>query len=145
MAKTFAPLPLSRLQSWIAQDRIQTSEPITIRSVIESNLIHGLSKFNGIKLLGDIDPNLPLPPLTIYLLRFSKSAAKAVLDAGGELKAVYHNRMSLRMETHPGYYEGKEMNPIRPTRRNDICMSLASTFFCWPLFLVPSERLRRDG
>lgn len=116
--RTYAPLPLSRLQQFIAQARIPTTEPITLNTLITSDIVHGLSnKFSGIKLLGDIDPSLPLPPLKLYLSRFSKSAAKAVIDAGGEVTAVYRNKLGLRAEKRGAVDQIKMADP---TRKNDI-------------------------
>lgn len=116
--RTYAPLPLARLQQFIAQARIPTSEPITLHTLIASDIVHGLSnKFSGIKLLGDIDPSLPLPPLKLYLSRFSKSAAKAVTDAGGEVTAIYRNKLGLTAEKLGATDQIKMADP---TRKNDI-------------------------
>jgi large subunit ribosomal protein L15 len=82
--------------------------------------VHGISHLSGIKLLGDVDPSLPLPPLVVHLSRFSKSAAKAILDAGGEVKAVYHNNLGLWQEVHPDKFVGREIKMAKPTRRADI-------------------------
>lgn len=121
--RTYAPLPISRLQQFIAQARIPTTEPITLNTLISSNIVHGLSnKFSGIKLLGDIDPSLPLPPLKLYLSRYSKSAAKAVMDAGGEVTAVYRNKLGLRAEKLGAVDQIKMADP---TRKNDIGKSTA--------------------
>ncbi|ORY26698.1 ribosomal protein L18e/L15P [Naematelia encephala] len=119
-AKKLQPLSISRLQQWIAAGRIPTDEPITIRSVVQSNLVHGLSKKDGIKLLGNPDPSLPLPPLTIWLSAFSENAAKSIIDAGGDVKAVYHNKHSLWFELHPDKFKGKGYSAPRPIRRRDI-------------------------
>lgn len=93
---------------------------MTIRSVVHSNLVHGISKQDGIQLLGGVDPLLPLPPLVVHLSRFSKAAAKAILDAGGQVKAVYHNRLGLRQEVFPRRFEGREVQQAKPTRKADI-------------------------
>ena len=117
-ARDFAPLPLSRLQSFLAQARISPSEPITLHTLISSNIVHGLSnKFSGIKLLGEPDPSLPLPPLKLFLSRYSKSAAKAIMDAGGEVTAVYRNKLGLKAEKLGAVGEIKMADP---TRKNDI-------------------------
>lgn len=87
---------------------------------MRSNIIHGISGFAGIKLLGPADPTLPLPPLHLELSRFSKSAAKAVIDAGGKVSAVYHNRLGLRSEVWPEKFEGKPIQLAKPTRKTDI-------------------------
>lgn len=111
-------MPLSRLQQFISEARIPASEPITLHTLISSNIVHGLAnKFSGIKLLGDIDPSLPLPPLKLFLSRYSKSAAKAITDAGGEVTAVYRNKLGLRAEKL-GATDAIKM--ADPTRKNDI-------------------------
>jgi large subunit ribosomal protein L15 len=90
------------------------------------------NKFSGIKLLGEADPNLPLPPLKLFLSRYSKSAAKAILDAGGEVTAVYRNKLGLRAEKL-GMTE--EIKMADPTRKNDIgesaSLPLEKAWQCW--------------
>lgn len=56
----------------------------------------------------------------MQLSRYSKSAAKAVIDAGGSLSAVYRNQLGLRQELHPDKFEGRVVQQARPTRRADI-------------------------
>ncbi|CAD6584201.1 MAG: YmL10 [Tremellales sp. Tagirdzhanova-0007] len=119
-SKKYAPLPIARLQKWLQASRIDSAQPITIRSVIHSNLVHGLSKLDGIKLIGKVASDLPLPPLVVHLSRFTESAAKAILDAGGEVKAVYHNRLGLRQEMFPDRFVGREVKQAKPTLRADI-------------------------
>nr|ODO00457.1 ribosomal protein L15 [Cryptococcus depauperatus CBS 7855] len=119
-SKTYAPLSIATLQRWIASNRISPDEPITLRTILSSNAVHGLSHLSGIKLLGDVDPTLPLPPLKLELSRYSKEAAKAIIEAGGEVKAVYHNNLSLRREWYPEKFEGREFKSALPTRKNDI-------------------------
>lgn len=66
------------------------------------------------KLLGPANPELPLPPLKMELSRYSKSAAEAVIGAGGEVVAVYKNRLGLRREVWPEKVpEGKDAAPVR--------------------------------
>lgn len=68
-----------------------------------------------------IDPSLPLPPLTLRLSRYSKSAAKAILEAGGDVQAVYHNALALRQAAHPEKFLGREVKEAKPIRKTDIC------------------------
>jgi large subunit ribosomal protein L15 len=121
-SRTYAPLPLSRLQQFLSSGRLDPTLPIGIGEIVRSNAIHGLSpsRFSGVKLLGEADPNLPLPPLELNLSRFSKSAAKAVIEAGGKVKAVYHNRLGLRQEVYPEKFEGREIEAAKPIRKTDI-------------------------
>lgn len=87
--------------------------------------MHGLSHLSGIKLLGDADPTLPLPPLKLELSRYSKSAAQTIINAGGEVKAVYHNNLSLRKEWYPEKFMDKEIKDAKPTRKT-ISVSFSS-------------------
>lgn len=125
--REYAPLSLAKLQQWIAQGRIDTAIPITVGTVVRSNLIHGIKGWSGVKLLGQADPNLPLPPLEIELSRFSKSAADAVINAGGSVTAVYHNQLGLRQEIWPEKFAGREVRNAAPIRRTDIGECLAAS------------------
>ncbi|KAG5440475.1 hypothetical protein PCK2_000503 [Pneumocystis canis] len=51
-SKEFAPLNLLRLQIWINNGRINAAEPITMKHLYDSNIIHGIK--SGIKLLADV-------------------------------------------------------------------------------------------
>lgn len=124
--REYAPLNIAKLQSWIAQGRIDTGVPITIGTVIRSNLVHGIKGWSGVKLLGKPDPNMPLPPIELELSRFSKTAAKAVIDAGGNVTAVYHTPLGLRQEIWPEKFAGREIRNAAPIRRTDIGESPAS-------------------
>ncbi|TXT11131.1 hypothetical protein VHUM_01882 [Vanrija humicola] len=117
--KTYAPLALSKLQAWIAQSRIDPTQPITIGTVVRANAVHGISGASGVKLLGPADAELPLPPLEIELSRFSKQAAEAVIASGGKVTAVYHNNLSLRQEVFPHKFVRPVQN-AKPIRRTDI-------------------------
>jgi len=70
--------------------------------------------------LSQPDPDLPLPSLTLRLSRYSKSAAKAILAAGGDITAVYHNNLSLRKVAYPEKYMGREIKDAEPVRKTDI-------------------------
>ncbi|WRT70330.1 ribosomal protein L15 [Kwoniella shivajii] len=119
-SKTYAPLSISTLQSFLSLGRIDPSETITIGSIVRSNAVHGLSGYSGIKLLGDINPELPLPALNLELSRYSKSAAEAIISAGGSLSAVYHNNLGLRKEIFPDKFVGRVIKDAKPTRKTDI-------------------------
>jgi large subunit ribosomal protein L15 len=61
-----------------------------------------------------MNPDLPLPPIKLELSRFSKSAAEAIKAAGGEVLAVYKNRLALRREVWPEKVDsGKDAAPVR--------------------------------
>lgn len=93
-------------------------------AIFRSNLVHGIKGWSGVKLLGEVDPSLPLPPLKLRLSRYSKGAAQAIIDAGGQVTAVYHNALALRQAVHPEKFFGKEVKEAAPTRKTDICESI---------------------
>ncbi|KAI5452743.1 YmL10 [Naganishia albida] len=119
-SKTYAPINISKLQEWIAAGKLDPSQPIDVGTVFQSNLVHGIKGFAGVKLLGQPDSALPLPPLNLRFSRYSKSAAQAIIDAGGEVTAVYHNQLALRQAAHPEKFFGREVKEALPVRKTDI-------------------------
>ncbi|KAH8084589.1 ribosomal protein L18e/L15P [Filobasidium floriforme] len=119
-SKKYAPVNLSALQAWVASGRLDASQAIDVGLIFRSNLVHGIKGWSGVKLLGEVDPALPLPPLNLRLSRYSKSAAKAIKDAGGEVTAVYHNPLALRQAAHPEKFVGREVKEAKPVRKTDI-------------------------
>ena len=93
-------------------------------------MVHGLSKWNGIKLVGTPTRSMPLPPLTVHLSRFSEKAGKAIIAAGGSCLSVYHNRLSLRQEVFPEKFVGREIKSAGPTRRPDIGELNSNLLWC---------------
>ncbi|GHJ86466.1 hypothetical protein NliqN6_2868 [Naganishia liquefaciens] len=118
--KVYAPLNIAKLQEWIASGRLDSTQPIDVGAVFQSNLVHGIKGFSGVKLLGQPDSSLPLPPLNLRFSRYSKSAAQAIIDAGGEVTAVYHNPLALRQAAHPEKFFGREVKEALPVRKTDI-------------------------
>ncbi|ORX40696.1 ribosomal protein L18e/L15P [Kockovaella imperatae] len=118
--KTYASLSIAKIQKWIHQGRIDPTQPITIRTVIKSNVVHGIGTHAGVKLLGTVDESLPLPSLNISMSKFTMAAGRAIIKAGGTCTAVYHNRLSLMQELRPHKFIGREITPAKPVRRKDI-------------------------
>ncbi|WWC91603.1 ribosomal protein L15 [Kwoniella dendrophila CBS 6074] len=119
-SKQYAPLSLSTLQQFIFEGKINPDEPITINTIIRSNAVHGLSKYQGIKLLGEPNFDLPLPSLNLNLSRYSKISAESIIQSGGKVTAIYHNNLSLRKEIFPDKFIGKQIKDAKPTRKTDI-------------------------
>jgi hypothetical protein len=93
-----------------------------------------------------VNPDLPLPPLTLRLSRYSKSAAKAVLAAGGNVTAVYHNALALRQAAHPEKFVGREVKEALPTLKRDIrepAYSTSMAFIGNTNRRVPSQNITR--
>ena len=95
-------LPITRIQSWIAQGRISPDHPITVRELVRSNCI-SMPK-DGVKLLAtsfthqnSTDAQPPLTqPLHIVVSRASASVIAAVEQAGGTVTTRYYTRWAIR-------------------------------------------------
>ena len=115
-------LPISRIQSWIAQGRISPDHPITVRELVRSNCI-SMPK-DGVKLLatsfshqGSIDAQPPLTqPLHIVVSRASAAAIAAVEQAGGKITTRYYTRWAIQK-----IVAGK-MDPMVSLRAEPIAM-----------------------
>ncbi|KAJ9101807.1 hypothetical protein QFC21_003146 [Naganishia friedmannii] len=118
--KTYAPVNIAKLQEWLALGKLDPAETIDVETIFQSNLVHGIKGFSGVKLLGQPNPSLPLPPLKLRLSRYSKSAAQAIIAAGGDVTAVYHNALALRQAAHPEKFFGREVKEALPVRKTDI-------------------------
>ncbi|KAJ9113879.1 hypothetical protein QFC19_000072 [Naganishia cerealis] len=99
--KTYAPVNISKLQEWLADGKLDPSETIDVGTIFQSNLVHGIKGFSGVKLLG-------------------QQAAQAIIDAGGDVTAVYHNVLALRQAAHPEKFFGREVKEALPVRKTDI-------------------------
>ena len=107
---------LSKLQRWIAQQRIDASQTITMRTLRDSGAI-GANIRHGVKLLASgyhtAKHSPPLPPLHLEVSDASASAKRAIEAAGGTVKLVWHNRLGLRHLLKPHKFE-------QPPRREAI-------------------------
>ena len=88
-----AELNLGKLQEFIDQGRIDPSQPITMRELMESNVCGKIK--HGVKLLAKGADKLTTP-VTIEVSRASRAAIDAVEGAGGRITTVYYNRLALR-------------------------------------------------
>lgn len=118
-ANNFAPVPLSRLAHFIQQGRIDPSQTITIRDIVRSNLVHGLSKQDGVKILSDLKPTTQLPPVHIEASRASKSAIEAIEAAGGSITFKYFNKLAMRQHLNPEKFRAP-IKDAQPTKKSDI-------------------------
>jgi hypothetical protein len=48
-----SPINLDRIQSWIDQGRLDTSQPITMKELNRTRCLHGVKR-HGVKLLGRV-------------------------------------------------------------------------------------------
>ncbi|POS84348.1 hypothetical protein EPUL_003740, partial [Erysiphe pulchra] len=84
---------LDRVQSWINQGRIDPSNPITIKELVETRCIHGIK--DGVKLLARNKDDLKTP-INILVSRASASAIRAVESVGGTVITRYYTRASIK-------------------------------------------------
>ncbi|DBA02050.1 TPA: hypothetical protein N0F65_000297 [Lagenidium giganteum] len=95
---------LDRLQLFIDMGRIDASKKITMKELVDSGLVTTSRVKHGIKLLGRNAEALSTP-IDIEVSQASESAIKAVEAAGGNITAVYHNRLALRALLKPHKFE----------------------------------------
>ena len=107
---------LDKLQRWVAQQRIDASQTITMRTLRDSGAI-GATVRHGVKLLASgyhtAKHSPPLPPLHVEVSDVSASAKRAIEAAGGSVKLVWYNRLGLRHLLKPYKFE-------RPPQREAI-------------------------
>ncbi|ORX49146.1 ribosomal protein L15 [Hesseltinella vesiculosa] len=96
--KEYQELNLDRLQHWINSGRLDASQPITMKHLLESRCIHKVE--DGVKLLS-VGANAFSTPIKIEVSRASQKAIEAVEKAGGEITTRYYNALGLRSLIHP--------------------------------------------
>ncbi|KAF9923166.1 YmL10 [Mortierella alpina] len=114
--KDFQPLNLDRLQFWIESGRIDATQTITMKHLLDSRCIHNIE--DGVKLLGDGKADFKTP-IHIEVSRASKSAIKAIEACGGKITSVYYNELGLRALTKPEKFE-ELPRFARPMKKKDI-------------------------
>jgi hypothetical protein len=103
--RTYAPLNLARLQYWIDTGRIDPTQKITMRTLIQSGCVGKLRGLDqGIKILSDGHEWFNVPTLDIEVSQISKKALAAIEAKGGKVKLVYYNRTGMRALLHPERY-----------------------------------------
>ncbi|KIJ44395.1 hypothetical protein M422DRAFT_30520 [Sphaerobolus stellatus SS14] len=114
-ARTWEPVNLDRLQSWINQGRISSTpeKPITVKELLFSGCVHNAQ--DGVKILGDGATHLT-SPIHIIASRASKSAIKAIEEKGGYVYCKHYNPLGLR-DCIKG---NTENTSAAPTRKTDI-------------------------
>ncbi|KAL7008048.1 YmL10 [Cystobasidiomycetes sp. EMM_F5] len=124
--KDIKVLKLSKLGQWISQGRLELrpETPITMKEIQDSGLVTGI-KDGGVKLLGDAitDTPFPIPRLHIVVSQASRTAIRAVEQAGGSIECRYYNKLGLRALLKPQALLAKGI-PIPkqalPIKRSDI-------------------------
>ncbi|WAQ83396.1 hypothetical protein PtA15_3A766 [Puccinia triticina] len=115
-----SPLNLFQLQLWIDQKRIDPSQPITMKEMLDSRMVHGIK--DGVKLLGKGAADFRAANLTIVVSRASQSAIEAVERQGGRVICKFYNRLSLRALLKPHRFAAKHRflpGDAHPVRKQD--------------------------
>ncbi|CAO3627995.1 unnamed protein product [Cunninghamella echinulata] len=96
--KEYQELNLDRLQHWIKTGRLDASQPITMKHLLDSRCIHKIE--DGVKLLS-VGADSFTTPITIEVSRASQKAIEAIENAGGKITTKYYNKLGLRAVIHP--------------------------------------------
>ncbi|KAI1288549.1 ribosomal protein L18e/L15P [Xylaria venustula] len=105
-APVMSEVNLDKLQEWIDAGRIDPTQPITPKELIQSNLVGTIK--DGIKLLARGGDTLK-QPVDIMVSRASAAAIDAVEKAGGKIVTRYYTKQAIKR-----LVEGKSVNTGRP-------------------------------
>lgn len=97
---------LDRIQAWIDQGRLDPTQRITPKELIESRLIG--SALDGVKILSR-GANALKQPISVLVSRVSSSAIEAIEAAGGTVVTRYYTRQSIKR-----LLKGESMNTDKP-------------------------------
>ncbi|KAL6248571.1 YmL10 [Rhinocladiella similis] len=101
-ATEMTPVNLNKIQSWIDQERLDPSQPITFLELCRSGLINRPK--DGVKLLADGAAELKTP-IHIVVSKASQSAIAAVEAIGGSVTTRFYTEQAIRRikkgEMHP--------------------------------------------
>ncbi|PWN37533.1 ribosomal protein L15 [Meira miltonrushii] len=100
-AKEYVPLSVGRIQDWIDQGRLDPSQPITARELLESSCVHSCK--DGIKLLAGMT-NKVRTPIHLIVSRSSSTAINIVEAAGGSIVCKYYTPTTLQALIKPHKY-----------------------------------------
>ncbi|KAG4439844.1 hypothetical protein IFR05_004693 [Cadophora sp. M221] len=88
-----SPINLNKIQEWIDQGRIDPTQPITLKELVETRCMHGIK--DGVKLLARGKGDLKTP-INILVSRASTAAIEAVEAAGGKVTTRYYTKPSIK-------------------------------------------------
>ncbi|KAI0976357.1 ribosomal protein L18e/L15P [Xylaria arbuscula] len=105
-APVMSEVNLDKLQEWVDAGRIDPTQPITPKELIQSNLVGTIK--DGIKLLARGADTLK-QPVDIMVSRASAAAIDAVEKAGGKIVTRYYTKQAIKR-----LVEGKSVNTGLP-------------------------------
>jgi len=97
--RPLSPLSLFKLQHFIDQGRIDSNQPITIKSLWKSGILKRTPRF-GVRLTG-AGAEYWKAKVDIKVTKSDGRAADAILNRDGKLTLVYYNRLGLRAHLKP--------------------------------------------
>lgn len=102
-ARPLQVININRLSKWVNAGRIDATKTITIGDMVRSRLVHGRVKY-GVKLLANnASDSLRCPiPLNVEVTHSTRKARDYLRANGGDIKFVYHSRLTLRELLKPG-------------------------------------------
>ena len=92
-SEDMSPINLDRIQSWIDQRRLDPSQPITLKELVDSRCMHGIK--DGVKLLARGKEQLKTP-INILVSRASAEAIQQVEALGGKVTTRFYTKHSIR-------------------------------------------------
>ncbi|ETV74044.1 ribosomal protein L15 [Aphanomyces astaci] len=101
-------LNVDRLQLFIDMGRVDATQTITMKTLVDSGLLTTSRVKHGVKLLAKGKSALTTP-INIEVSQASQGAIEAVELAGGAIKSVYFNRLGLRSLLKPHKFDGKPL------------------------------------
>ncbi|CAL3966607.1 hypothetical protein PZA11_003205 [Diplocarpon coronariae] len=88
-----SPINLNKIQDWIDQGRLDPTQPITLKELVETRCLHGIK--DGVKLLARGKEEFK-SPINILVSRASAEAIAAVEAAGGKVTTRYYTKQSIK-------------------------------------------------
>ncbi|XXH04384.1 hypothetical protein Hte_010798 [Hypoxylon texense] len=110
-APIMSEVNLDKLQEWIDAGRIDATQKITPKELIQSNLIGTIK--DGVKLLARGADTLK-QPIDIVVSRASASAIDAVEKAGGKIMTRYYTKQAIRRLVQGKSFHTDEPLPTGP-------------------------------
>jgi large subunit ribosomal protein L15 len=95
-------LKLSKLMQFVENGRIDASKPITLKSIHDAQIVGRIKE--GVKILAHGAPDLSVP-LHLEVTDITPAAQQKIEDAGGSVKLVWYNRVSLRAHLKPEKFD----------------------------------------
>jgi len=111
----FTPIHLNKIQYFIDSKRIDAGQKIDIAVLQKSGAIGGVK--DGVRLLGG-GASWFQACIDIEVTRASQNAIQTIERNGGHVKAVYHDKVALRVLLNPERYKIDPPKRARPSHKN---------------------------